>query len=832
MLWAALNADALERIVAWALQMRRDEANARAVALRSEPYPDLLLCLDDVVFVALACRPLYEAVVAVLERHRAAVASVYGVVLPPPNPPHPPNPPRPEREGLSILEGPAARKRPKLVTTIGGIFASPQRYVYATQGFSNRYYNPDARFPMSEDRHTLWDRTHARPCGRGAANLRFLEVACARDTRDLSRKEAFAGYRLSETAVSAMLRVAPLTMVLGSFPEILSEHPRRCGLDLNEWHHQLLVAYAAFWGRTDVLDRLVHSNPLACRAYDKQRGLLRAIREELRLVTPNVGSSESDGPSDLQQLVVDPAMAGDRPNVLAWLVQVRGDLERQTYRGTAFDSPTRQYRFVVPTQPDFMESAWLAARRGAVDALDWLFERCAPVHEAGYGDHPFETTVAALGVLVLAFGGGRCGPTHGRRFDSGARAAHGGLQAVGASARWAQATWQAHADAFYTDVAYNTSYDLLGEADPLPTTTEERGTFLGFLALVNCAALGFEIEARAENDAVWTLGEWLLSRTAMRHFARHALADVGDADRARWLIEESVPGGFLASAIPSPELEPAQCERVWELIRGLSVPPALAMRTLRNELERVFAEGRSGALAQPPAFRKWCTGRDALLQTALLMSLQNQSGTHVCGLPFVNVDGPYGTIPVDRVDARGTILSNAKAAQRQGPQQWGAYGEPQRRAHGASVAGGRILPARPWMHCPALLGSSGLVSKLGLYELQDVNSSDVAASLLMAAYVESVIFDTTPRPKPLSVDSKCELIATECFFPDPRLQGLEEPTPAHMANRIGLHRNLRGPLQRLLAAVRARPGARPEDGPLSDALRALCESEDLSARVW
>ena len=42
-----------------------------------------------VVFVALACRPLYEAVVAVLERHRAAVASVYGVVLPPPNPPHP-----------------------------------------------------------------------------------------------------------------------------------------------------------------------------------------------------------------------------------------------------------------------------------------------------------------------------------------------------------------------------------------------------------------------------------------------------------------------------------------------------------------------------------------------------------------------------------------------------------------------------------------------------------------------------------------------------------------------------------------------------------------------
>jgi len=818
----ALNADALERIVAWVLQLRADKCAGARLALRSEPFPDLLLCLDDVVFVALACKPLYEAMVSTLDRHRAAVASAYGVALPPP--PDSPPPPRPEREGLSILEGPATWKRPRLVTSLEGVFVSSQRYVCATQGFADFYFYPDDRFPIASQRHSLWDRMHGNPCGRGSANLRFLEVACARDARDLARKEAFAGYRMSEAAVSAMLRVAPLTMVLGSFPEILSEHPRRCGLDLNERHHQLLVADAAFWGRTDVLERLVHSNPQACRAYDKQRGLLRTIREELQF--PNAGA---DAPTDLQRWIVDPAVAGDRPEVLQWLTQVREDLDRQAYAAPWLAA--RQFRFTLPTHPDFMESAWLAARRGAVDALDWLFyTACAPIHEAGYGDYPFETTAAALGVLVLAFGGGRRGDTAGRQ--AGHRVAREGLQAVGASARWAQGTWQMHADNFYTDVAYNTSYDLLGEVDPLPATSAERETFLGFLALLNCAALGFEIEARAGTDATWTLGEWLLSKRALRHFARQALADVGDADHARWLIEESVPGGFLASVVPTPELDPDQCSRVEALLQGLSVPPALAMRTLRAELQRVFAEGRLGSIAQPPAFRERCTGRDALLQTALLMALQNQSGTHIFEGIHARMPGRNNyTVAVDRVDARGTIRSNAADALRHGAQQWGAYG--------TSPAGPFAFPGRPWLHCPALLGGGSLATKLGVHELRGVNSSDAGAGLLMAAYVESVLVGAEPRPEPLSVDTKCALVATGCFFPCPHPDRAAaaaadgDPTAlAHTINRIGLHKNLRGPLRRLLAAVRARPGSRPEDAPLGDALRALCESEDLSAQVW
>ena len=828
--WAALDADALERIVAWVLQLR---AHAGAsIALRSEPFPELLLCLEDVVFVALACKPLREAMVSVLERHRAAVASAYGVALPPPSLTPPPSPTRPEREGLSILADATTWKRPKLVTSIEGIFVSPQRYAYATQGFADVYYYPEDRFPMASRRHSLWDHTHATPCGRGTANLRFLEVACARDARDLARKEAFAGYRLSEAAVSAMLRVAPLTMILGSFPELLSEHPRRCGFHFNERHHQLLVANAAFWGRTDVLDRLVHSNPQACRAYDKQRGLLRTIREELQF--PSAGA---DGPTDLQRWIVDPAVAGDRPGVLQWLVQVREDLERQAYVGHV---EMRQFRFTLPTHPDFMESAWLAARRGAVDALDWLFyTACAPIHEAGYGDYPFETTAAALGVLVLAFGGGRRGDTAGRQ--GGHRVARDGLQAVGASARWAQATWQTHADNFYTDVAHNTTYDLLRRRDPLPKATAERETFLGFLALLNSYALAFEIERRAGSDAAWTLGEWLLSRRALRHFARHALADVGDADRARWLIEESAPGGFLASVVPTPEIDPDQCARVETLLQGLSVPPALAMRTLRTELQRVFAEGRLGSIAQPPAFRESCTGRDALLQTALLMALQNQSGTHVFeGCAHAHVSSSFErTVAVDRVDARGTIRANAADALRHGSLQWGA--------HGATPTGPFAFPARTWLHCPALLGRASLATKLGVHELRGVNSADAAAGLLMAAYVESVLVGAEPRPAPLSVDTKCALVATGCFFPCPHpervtaaeraaaaaLAGGEGPAvPAHMINRIGLHKNLRGPLRRLLAAVRARPGSRPEDAPLGDALRALCESEDLSAQAW
>ena len=839
---AALDADALARIVAWVLHIRCAIADKRTVAIASEPYPDLLICFDDVVFVALTCKALHEAVVSVLEQQRAVVAAAYGVGLPPPPPSAPAEQParparpvrRPEREGLSVLVdpvNPANWKRPKLVTSIAGVFASPQRYVYATERFTGIRYNPGERFPTTARPCSLWDRMHANPCGSGsAATLRFLEVACARDARDLARKEAFAGHRLSEMAVSAMLRVAPLTMVMGSFPEVLSEHPRRCGLDLNERHHQMLVAYAAFWGRTDVLDRLVHTNPRACRAYDKPRGLVHTIREELLS-----DSAGADAPTNLQRWVVDPAVANDRTDVLDWLQQVREDLGRQSYNSPAL----RTYRFATPTHPDFMEAAWLAARRGAVESLDWLFDLVAPVHEAGHGDHPFETTVAALGILVLAFGGGRCGDTAGQRF--GHRVARDGMQGVGASARWAQETWQFHAEGFYTDVAHNSVFEMLPEEMQLPTNLAEQQSFLGFVALINCTPLQFTIHERASTDAVWTLGEWLLSRPALRHFPRQALVDVGDAGRARWLIEESAPGGFLHSIVPTPELDEAQCERASELLQGLSVPPALALKTLRAELRRVAGEDALGAIAQPPPFRERCTGRDALLQTALLMALQNQSGTH---LQYVGAYSescvPWLTqesvVLVDRVDARRTIRSNASNAQLHGAGQWGTHGVAPGRAD--LDAGGRITYSplsQWWLHCPGVFGNLSLAARHGLHELRGVTSADVASSLLMAAYVESVIFGSEPRPAPLNVADKCALVDTACFFPCPnwRHSGVSGAAlVTHASRRIGLHKNLRGPLRWLRDRLRARPGSRPEDAPLFDALGALCESDDLSAQAW
>ena len=50
-------------------------------AIASEPYPICWL-LDDVVFVALTCKSLHEAMVSVLEQQRAVVAAAYGVGLP------------------------------------------------------------------------------------------------------------------------------------------------------------------------------------------------------------------------------------------------------------------------------------------------------------------------------------------------------------------------------------------------------------------------------------------------------------------------------------------------------------------------------------------------------------------------------------------------------------------------------------------------------------------------------------------------------------------------------------------------------------------------------
>jgi hypothetical protein len=832
MQFSALDADALARIVAWVLRIGRADAEARAVAIRSEPYPELLICFDDVVFVALTCKPLYEAMVSVLEQQRAALAAAYGVGLPSAPPSAPAE--RPERSGLIVLDDPAQWKRPKLTTSIAGVFVSPQRYVYATERFAGIHYDPGARRSTVARPCSLWDRLHANPCGTGSlATLRFLEVACARDARDLARKEAFAGHRLSEMAVSAMLRVAPLTMILGSFPEILSEHPRRCGLDLNERHHQLLVAYAAFWGRTDVLDRLLHSNPRACRAYDKPRGLISTIREELMY--------ESAGGTVMTNLhvwVVDPAVANDRSDVLDWLTQVREDLERQQCPLSPLP-----YRFATPEHPYFMEAAWLAARRGAVSALDWLFDQAAPTVRVGYGEHPFEITVAALGILVLAFGGGRCGDTSGQRF--GHRVARDGLQAVGASARWAQTTWHLHAQNFYADVEHNSEFVALVDDDEpqLPTTAAERRSFLGFVALINCSALRSTIHRRAEHDAAWTLGEWLLSRSALRHFARQALVDVGDADRARWLIEESAPGGFLHSIAPTPELDDAQCDRVSHLLRGLSVPPALALKALRAELRRLAAEhGVLGGAAQPVVFRERCTGRDALLQTALLMALQNQSGTHLTHVgAYSESCVPWLTqepiVAVDRVDARRTIRSNASSALLHGAEQWGSHGVATNRADLVPALSVSAAASQWWLHCPGVFGNLSLAARHGLHELRGVTSADVASGLLMGAYVESVIVGPEPRPAPLDVADKCKLLNPACFFPYPNERlGLDllpiSSSSAQVFRRIGLHKNLRGPLLRLRSRLRALPGSRPEDGPLGDALQALCASDDLSTQAW
>ena len=263
-----------------------------------------------------------------------------------------------------------------------------------------------------------------------AATLRFLEVARARRARP--RPAGLCRPPPVRNGRGAMLRIAPLTMVAGSGPRS-SASTRAAAASTST------SATTGCSSPTPPTGPHRRARPAGARSAPAAPTTSRAVGHDSG--GADLRFRRRRRPTNLQQ------WSSTRPwpttATTCWTGSSR-------CARTSIASPTIRPRphvpLATPTHPDFMEAAYACA------AVRWNLSTALRPRRAGaaagYGDHPFETTVAALGILVLAFGNGRCGDTAGQRF--GHHALRDGMQGVGASARWAQETWQFHAEATRT----------------------------------------------------------------------------------------------------------------------------------------------------------------------------------------------------------------------------------------------------------------------------------------------------------------------------------------------------------------------------------------------
>lgn len=148
-----------------------------------------------------------------------------------------------------------------MVTALSGIVCTPQRFQYVKRRWGQRCAHLNALFPAR-------------------AREAFLRVQY--DPR-ASMRDEYAAYRLSLPLQMAMLRVAPLSMIRGAYFEVVGTSPKRA-LDLSLPHHQALVSFAAYHGRTDVLNWLVHQNPTKTLAFDCDACLIGHYKHALSSV--------------------------------------------------------------------------------------------------------------------------------------------------------------------------------------------------------------------------------------------------------------------------------------------------------------------------------------------------------------------------------------------------------------------------------------------------------------------------------------------------------------------------------------------------------------------
>jgi|MDSW01.2.fsa_nt_gb hypothetical protein len=476
---------------------------------------------DDVVFIALVHTRFKVAVAEALQFFRTRTSTFYnGAPWPVPHPKH----------------GPF-----HFVTSISGIFTSEERLRFAFQRLLHDELDPRAETKLWKALYTFpccgfSDGSNSRLSAKAVVN--FAKVCNGCSTATLERREKTAGYRMSNMTIVGMLKVAPLSIVTKLFPEIFSPTTEVAeldlGLNLEFPHHQLVVSSAAYWGRIDVLEELFHTDSAAACNYNRKRGLLQYL-------FPNIGGGTlaALGDSQLQQVLVEAAVAGNRVDVLNWFTKTLLYLQTRSQR------PKRLPTFLRNAHPHFFDVAWVAARRGSTDVLDLLYRAAkSGIHEVPSSDdllikaskdlpqHVCYCKLTVLmGLYILAFGGGS---------NNMAR----DVPCIGASQRWAQVQWQRDAWFIFElqSVALRAAPDVSGHI-----FQKRMRSFYGFTMLLYSPAL---IQAQMQKFVarqVATFAEWLI----VNCHTKQAMEEVvffapGDRDSAEWVCRETKPDGFLA----------------------------------------------------------------------------------------------------------------------------------------------------------------------------------------------------------------------------------------------------------------------------------------------
>lgn len=188
----------------------------------------------------------------------------------------------------------------RICTSTGSLMMSPGRFV----------------FGKSEKNH----RVRAFIYTVFPPNMRST-VARSCSSHTISN-DVVAAHCLSTRAIFWLVRLAPLSIIRDCFFDVLSGGSL-ARLNITLRHHRALLMFSCMFGRFDVLDRLVHSDPARARAYDYEHGLLQMLdTPTIRVLFgwhPTISACETWAYTQLQVLVVRPVYMSNEPRMLLWL---------------------------------------------------------------------------------------------------------------------------------------------------------------------------------------------------------------------------------------------------------------------------------------------------------------------------------------------------------------------------------------------------------------------------------------------------------------------------------------------------------------------------------
>ena len=499
-----------------------------------------------------------------------------------------------------------------IVTEIGGVFLSKQRFLYARTRFDIPKVMPTSHVQQSNSPHApgnseLCFTLYKRLCQINALHLRDYKQlqSASRRALGLSCQQhdmAIAYCAFTDVGANTMIKNAPLELIQEAYLPFLGDHRTMFKIEERDGNPTpRLFENCAHHGRVDVLDRLVHSDPDSQRSYD------RLHSQSFLLTESNVLRGRS-GAGPVMRYVVIPAVLGDRPEVLAWLRKTNADLHDrhwstltpwassleqnapplttrwETAPFTTMTSPELLVRCGGPRrvrcinlgrQPfgptwyrsvDFTISAVLAVQTGATRVLDWMYDvalnadtligedahllqyrhdRCASQSRHDLVAHLWSYRIA---LICLAFTGTGFVPRqHAELFWDGYL--RRGVCALWGMRRWRElhAELQAHMQtvhgaSYVLQPCFYGLLQILNVCDPRAVASNENAMPFEVLRTERLSWISSDKTGASHRCLPTMLSNFM---TEGLGFVNAVLCTSGDAERYRWIRDETLPGGFL-----------------------------------------------------------------------------------------------------------------------------------------------------------------------------------------------------------------------------------------------------------------------------------------------